>query len=187
MEGAAGQGRPSGFAHAVLDRLPGWVVLLVASLLALILGGFAIIFLVGAVSGREVELWGAKLSRSETVEEKNCRMAVQVFTSRDQALEARISGLNTKIADLDQQMHDVRRSCLADTTSSRGDGERGCTAVPDGTMRFFSRYRTVLQEQAARRAELQAERGGLEKQQAQERQHLARACFGAAGAGALAQ
>src|SRR6516165_2759175 len=81
----------------------------------------------------EIGLKGFKATRPETTLEKNCRMASQEASARDQSFNSEILALHAQIAIKDHELAEIRQKCVAAQLSETQIGARHRWIGPNGS------------------------------------------------------
>jgi hypothetical protein len=144
--------------------------------------------------GMEVEIGpkGFKATRPETMLEKNCRMAAQEASARDQSFNSDILALQAQIAIKDHELAEMRQKCVAAQQSEtqigtrhRWSGWNGSRCHTETTQSngfgttYEGDYETALNSIADERQALEARILAKERERAQWRQRLDLRCLGA--------
>ena len=123
----------------------------------------------------QIGLTGFKATRPETTLEKNCRMASQEASARDQSFNSEILALQAQVAIKDHDLAEVRRKCLAQRPPEHTDSSRCNTEVEPfliGPGGYESVLTTIAQEKQAPQSRIVAK----EKERAQWQQRLDQRC-----------
>jgi hypothetical protein len=149
------------------------------------------------IKGMEVEIGrkGFKATRPDTTLEKNCRMASQEASARDQSFNSELLALQAQKAIKDHELAEMRQKCVAAQSSETQIGARHrwsgwngsrCnteTTVSSGFSITYATpegdYETALNAIAEERQALEVRILAKEHERAQWQQRLDRRCLGA--------
>jgi len=171
----------TGGAWGLIRALPQWMQITLAIFAMLFIGYivFGVSFLI-IKRDMEVEIWltGFKATRPETTLEKNCRMASQEASARDQSFNSEILALQAQVAIKDHDLGEIRQKCLAAragcrTQTTHSTGADMVFANPRGD------YETALNSIAEERQALGSRIAAKEQERAQWQQRLDQRCLGA--------
>jgi hypothetical protein len=166
-------------AWGVIRNFPQWMQIILAIFGMLFLGYvvFGVSFLlIKRDMDVQISLTGFKATRPETTFEKNCRMASQEASARDQSFNSEILALQAQVAIKDHDLGDIRQKCLAaragcKTETTHSTGAFATFANPHGD------YEMALNNTAKERKALQSRIEAKEQERAQWQQRLDQRCL----------
>src|SRR5215472_8082353 len=161
--------------------LPQWtkITLAILSILLLSYFVFGVSFLI-IKRDMEVQIGptGFKAMRPETTFEKNCRMASQEASARDQSFNSEILALQAQVAIKDHDLGEIRQKCLAARAGCRTE-----TTHSTGAAIFFANprgdYEIALNNTAEEREALVSRIKAKEEERAQWQHQLDQRCLSA--------
>jgi hypothetical protein len=123
----------------------------------------------------QIGLTGFTATRPETTLEKNCRMASQEASARDQSFNSEILALQAQVAIKDHDLSEIRQKCLAEPPPKHTDSSRCNTEIHPFAIGSGG-YESVLTTIAQERQDLESRIVAKEKERARWQQRLDQRC-----------